>query len=375
MSKVIMIGCDLHLRSILLQYCVGDSTPQQAAFVNDAPGRTKMIDMLLEFAEKHGAQRIVFAYEASSLGYGLCDQLHDRRIECHVLSPTHLPKSAKQAKQKTDAKDAMMLLEQVRGHILAGNSLPAVWTPPQRLRDDRELVRARIDASDETTKIKLQILSMFKRRGVVKPAWYTTRWTKRFLAWLREVVAGMDEFVAPVLENLIDRYELLVKHEAKLDKCLKTLSQTQRYQVAAEELRKLPGVGLLTSMTFLTEMGDLNRFHNRREIAAYLGLCPSSHESGETNDRKGHITRQGPSRVRKLLCQAAWVAIYRCRDTSQEYDRIRGDKKNRTKKALVAIMRLLAIKMWHKAQACGVDNQLEGRGGPHSPELSRKPAE
>ena len=56
-----------------------------------------------------------------------------------------------------------------------------------------------------------------------------------------------------------------------------------------DELRKLPGVGLLVAMTFLTEMGDLERFHNRREMAAYLGLCPSSFESGETNDRKGRI--------------------------------------------------------------------------------------
>jgi transposase len=42
---------------------------------------------------------------------GLSDFLHDHGIECYVLSPTHLPK-------KTDAKDAQMLLEQVRGHVL-----------------------------------------------------------------------------------------------------------------------------------------------------------------------------------------------------------------------------------------------------------------
>ena len=371
MSNVIMIGCDLHLRSMLLQYCVGDKTPQQASFVNDAPGRKKMIDMLQAFALKHDAKRIVFVYEASSLGYGLCDELYDCGIECHVLSPTHLPKSAKQAKQKTDAKDAMMLLEVVRGYVLAGNSLPAVWTPPQRLRDDRELVRARIDASDEMTRVKLRILSQLKHRGIVKPAWYSSVWSKRFVAWLREVVAGLDEFVAPVLENTIDQYELLAKQKTKLDKIVKTLSQTARYRVAVVELRKIPGVGLLTSMTFLTELGDLTRFANRREITAYLGLCPSSHESGETNDRKGHITRQGPSRVRKLLCQAVWVAIPRCKETAESYHRIRGGKTNRTKKALVAMMRLLAIKMWHRALACGVSSELVGRGGPHDLDLSK----
>jgi hypothetical protein len=36
-------------------------------------------------------------------------------------------------------------------------------------------------------------------------------------------------------------------------------------------------------------------------------------------------------------------------------------------------MRLLAIKMWHRALACGVESELHGRGGPHSPELSKKP--
>ena len=97
-----------------------------------------MILELQEFAKKHNSKRIVYVYEASGLGFGLCDQLHEAGIECHVLSPTHLPKTVKSAKQKTDEKDAQMLLEQVRGFVLAGNSMPVVWTPPQRLRDDRD---------------------------------------------------------------------------------------------------------------------------------------------------------------------------------------------------------------------------------------------
>jgi len=157
MNKVLMIGCDLHDRSMLLRYSVDHGEPQQSLFVNDADGRAKMIGVLQALALKHGAERLVFAYEASGQGYGLCDELHDHGVECHVLSPTHLPKTPKAARQKTDARDAQMLLEQVRGHVLAGNALPVVWTPPQRLRDDRELVRARIDGADEQTRVKLQI--------------------------------------------------------------------------------------------------------------------------------------------------------------------------------------------------------------------------
>jgi transposase len=350
---------------MLLRFGVDDGEPQQASFSNDQAGRAKMIARLRQFSDRQRARRIVFVYEASGQGYGLCDLLYEHGIECHVLSPTDLPKTSKRKKQKTDVKDAQMLLEQVRGHVLAGNPLPVVWTPPQRLRDDRELVRARIDAADETTRVKLQILSMLNRRGIAKPAGFGSSWSKRFVAWLRQVAQSLDAAVAPVLESLIARYELQVAERARLDQAIRKLSQTERYRVACRELRRLPGVGLLSAMTFLTEMGDLHRFHNRQEIAAYLGLCPASEESGEAKDRKGRITRQGPARLRKVLCQAAWISLRYCPESAAAYARIRGGKKNRTKKALVAVMRRLAIRMWHCALTCGVSCELEGRGGPH----------
>lgn len=364
MSKVIMVGCDLHLRSMVLRFCVGSAESAARTFDNTKHGRVRMVTFLKHFAKQHRAKRIVLVYEASSLGFGLCDFLFDHAIECHVLSPTHIEKSARQMKRKTDDSDALALLEKLRGHLLAGNSLPVVWTPPQRLRDDRELVRARVDASDETSRTKLKIDSLLKRKGIDRPHWYTN-WTKRFIKWLRDTADSLDACVSPVLHNLIDQYEINHKQELRLNKALAILAKTERYQKAVEELRKLPGVGLMTSMTFLTEMGDLKRFANRREVAAYLGLCPSCHESGEANDRKGRITRQGPARVRKILCQAAWVAISRCPDTAKDYHRIKGNKKNYTKKALVAIMRRLAIKLWHRAMEF-TSSELEGRGGPRS---------
>jgi transposase len=350
---------------MLLRYSAGKGKPRQYACANDAEGRVKMIDHLQAFAKSEGAERIVFVYEASGQGYGLCDLLHDNGIECHVLSPTHLPKTAKRAKQKTDPKDAQMLLDQVRGFVLAGTELPVVWTPPKRLRDDRELVRARIDAADETTRVKFQILSLLKRRGIVLPRWHGKYWSKRFLHWLHQTATELDAAVTPVLEGLIDRYELCKRQLGSLDKALFKLANTDRYQGPCQELLKLAGVGLLSAMTFLTEMGDLTRFRNRREVAAYLGLCPASFESGKNDDRKGRITKQGPHRLRKMLCQAAWASLRYCEETSKKYHRIKAGKKNRTKKALVAVMRQLAIKMWHRALACGVDVQLLGRGGPH----------
>ena len=372
MSQVIMIGCDLHDRNMLLRYSVGIGEPQQLTYDNDAAGRRRMIARLKSLAQKSNADRIVFAYEASGLGHGLSDQLHDEGIECYVLSPTHLPKTPKSARLKTDAKDAQMLLEQLRGFVLAGNDLPVVWTPPQRLRDDRELVRARVDVADELTRVKLKIITLFKAREIKITSPTKCRWTKAFVAWIRnDVIPTLNLVVGVKLKLLLDRFEMYRKEQAELDKALSKLSKEPRYKVACTELRKLPGVGLLVALTFLTEMGDLNRFDNRRQVAAYLGLCPSSNESGQKNDRKGRITRQGPARLRKVLCQAAWVSVNRCEDAAAEYHRIKQNQKNRSKKALVAMMRKLGIKMWHRALACGVSTELQGRDRPIGKDFAR----
>ena len=62
--------------------------------------------------------------------------------------------------------------------------------------------------------------------------------------------------------------------------------------------------------------------------------------------------------------------------TAQDAKECQGGKRNRTKKALVAIMRRLAIEMWHCARAIGTAEELRGRGGPHEGETppARTPA-
>ena len=136
MTQVTIVGCDLHDRSMLLKIALDAGKPQQKSFTNDSEGREAMLDYLFTFAKQHQSERIVFVYEASGQGFGLYDLLTDCGVECHVLSPTHLPKTAKSKRNKTDAKDAQMLLETARAYVLAGNALPTVWTPPQRVRDD-----------------------------------------------------------------------------------------------------------------------------------------------------------------------------------------------------------------------------------------------
>ena len=44
---------------------------------------------------------------------------------------------------------------------------------------------------------------------------------------------------------------------------------------------------------------------NARSFAAWVGLTPSEHSSGES-DRRGAITKAGNKHLRKALVEAAW---------------------------------------------------------------------
>jgi transposase len=329
---------------------------------------TEDVDGLIQFvkslAAEHGAERIVFAYEASGRGFGLYDRLRAAGIECHVLAPTHLPRTPHSRRNKTDDKDAQTILDEVRSHLLAARKLPTVWVPDPQTRSDRELVRGRLELAEAQTRMKNQIRSLLKRNHCKVPDWFTKsgNWSQKSIDWLR-VLAGMTETpdpgspcllpenIQPVLASYITLYEEMRRQLKLLDAKVEKLSQSDRYRQSVRKLKLIKGVGALTIMTFLTELGDLTRFANRRQLAAYLGLAPSAFESGNCDDRKGHITHQGPSRVRHVLCQASWACLRYSETWRAKYDRIRRGSSKRSTIAIVGIMRQLAITMWHAARS------------------------
>jgi transposase len=144
----------------------------------------------------------------------------------------------------------------------------------------------------------------------------------------------------------------LEREEAYLDEQLKVLAADPRYAAAVKAMvAEYKGVGLRVALTVLTELGDLDRVPNRRRVASYVGVVPSRDESGEASDRKGHITHQGPSRVRRALCQAVQHWVRWDPEAKACYRRLVARGGRRAKKiAKVAMMRRLLIRLWHTAR-------------------------
>jgi transposase len=353
MAEFIMVACDLHDESMVLKVAQGRNDSEKVTARNTSVGRRRLIADLQARAQRLGGAQILFAYEASGQGFGLYDELTEAGIQCHVLAPSKIPHSAQRKRQKTDERDAEDILQLLRAHVLAGNPLPSVWIPTLQTRDDRELVRARLDAAEKAAAIKTQIKSLLKRNRLTRPAGLKSAWSKKSLNWLRATSRdpALGEGTRAALASLLRQWEALDQEIDQLEQSLKTLADSPRYAAMVGELVKMPGVGVLTAMTFLTEMGDLARFSNRRQIGAYLGLAPQCYESGAANDRKGHITRQGQPRVRRVLCQAVWTRVRKGGCEHEAYQQQVARNPKHKKIAVVATMRRLGVKMWHTALA------------------------
>jgi transposase len=344
-----MVGADVHDKSMLLKIAEDRGKPAKRSFANTETGRRAVIAHLRKRAKAAGGAKVELAYEASSLGFGFYDELSDAGMVCHVLAPTKMTRSADHRRRKTDERDAERLLEILRGHLLAGNALPSVWVPDPETRDDREIIRARLDAAEKLTALKCQVRMLLKRNGLRRPATISKNWTHAYGAWLRGLLrpgSAMAYGSRAALGSLLRQMQAIDEEIARLDAEVESLAETERYAVPARRLMTEKGVGLLTAMVFLAELGDLNRFRNRRQIGAFLGLVPSSDESGESGERKGHITHQGPWRVRRVLCQATWSRVRTDADAKGVYERIVKRNPKHKKIAVVAMMRRLAIRLW-----------------------------
>jgi len=346
MKETIIGGIDMHDNSLVCRVAVGRGEAETKRYSNSESGRGRCFKDLAAKAAQYGGADIVVAYEASTQGFCFYDDCRDNGIECFILAPTKMRKSKKDMKKKNDENDAQLILETLRGYVLAGNKLPAIWIADDETRADRQTVRARLDLGFKLTGVKTQVRTLLKGNRLSKPDGMGSSWTKPYRSWLKSLC--MDRASWPALATLMRQIDSLEREIKIVNEQIETLSLTPRYEAASRALvEQITGVGLLTAMVFLTEMGDLSRFANRQKVGAFLGLVPTSNESGESSDRKGHITREGSARLRRVLCQATWARVRLDPGESTVYKRNVSRNLKRKKIAVVASMRRLGILMWH----------------------------
>lgn len=153
---------------------------------------------------------------------------------------------------------------------------------------------------------------------------------------------------------------LIYKSKRKNKRVELQLKKMSDPRPGAALLMTIPGIGPRTAEALVAYIDNANRFSSVRKAGSYFGWDPCQDASADKN-RLGHITRDGPPTVRKLLVEAAWQSVRRSPTIKAFYDRVTHNDPDRKKIAIVATAHYLtrvAVSMLKSGQAWREDSRL-----------------
>lgn len=137
------------------------------------------------------------------------------------------------------------------------------------------------------------------------------------------------------LWQLIEERELLDKQHSDI---MALIEEILKQIPGADRLLSVPGAGVVTVAGFLSEVGDINRFSDPKQIQKLAGLAVVENSSGKRKGLPG-ISRRGRSRLRWVLYLAAMSMVKNNKEMKTYHRYYTTRKKNPLKK----IQSLMAI--------------------------------
>jgi transposase len=296
--NTLFVGLDVHKDSISVAH-VPDDRRAEVTYIGRIGTRAADIDRLLRRLQDK-ADRLIVAYEAGPCGYVLHRHLTRRGITCLVVAPSLIPRKPGD-RVKTDRRDAVQL-----ARLLRSGDLDSVYVPSVEDEALRDLCRAREAAVVTLKAAKFRLKSLLLRLGLH----YTGRadWNDAHLRYLSKVVCPTPAQQI-VFQESLRAVDEQVERLKRLQAELTDLVPAWRLAPVVHALQALRGVQDTVAVTVVAELGDLTRFDNPRQLAAFLGLVPSEDSTGDSR-RQGPITKAGNSHARRALVEGAWAYQY-----------------------------------------------------------------
>lgn len=295
----IFVGIDVHLKSWTVTILTEELTHK--TFTQPASA-----EALCNYLKRNfPGGNFNSVYEAGFSGFWAHYKLKEMGINNIVTNPADVPTSQKEHLQKDDPTDSRKLARSLRS-----NELRAIFIPNPAILEDRSLVRMRATLVKDMTRFKQRIKSFLYFYGISYPPQFEksgTHWSKRFMKWLEEEVSLQHDSGTQALKLLVLEAEQQRKLLLEVLKKIRLLSRSEKYAKNITLLRTIPGIGLITAITFLVEIENIERFKNTDHFAGFVGLVPNRHSSGpKTND--GEMTFRGQKTLKSLLIESSWTA-------------------------------------------------------------------
>lgn len=293
------IGVDLHKKA--LQFCVLDDRgnlwhEQAVKIAPDAAGEL----VFTNFQPWRGTCRV--AVEAVGMNRWFVNGMQARGYDVVVADPMKL--NLKMLGKKTDKRDARELARRLwLGDI---DRDAKTWYPDDGVYGDRKLVRTRRQLMKGRLSLSNNIRAQLRAYNISAPA--KDLHSKK----------GITGLLATQMPNaaLTACLHALTRALAGLEAEIVVLTEQIEKRVAGDERlrtlqQQLPSMGALTTLTLVSELGDVHRFRNAKAIASSGGVVPRVYQSADTAHH-GRMTKRGSRSLRAVLGQ--WSVRLMARD-------------------------------------------------------------
>lgn len=288
MEKLYYIGLDLHKK--IIAYCiktVGGETVQQGTVAANRSSLLKWVETL--------PQPWVAAMEATMFTGWVYDFLKPRAKDILVAHPEML-KAITASKKKNDRADAEKICDLLRVDLI-----PRCYMAPQDMRELRRVLRYRSHIVRMATSVKNKMSGLLMEVG----AEYSKKRLhgRTYFENLLETVQDVPSSVKQLLKLSRSGLEMFAAVQKKL---LHALRNNELIRDRVRRLMSIPGVGEVTALTWVLEIGDPQRF-SARQVISYCGLCSAQKESAGKQTR-GPISKKRNKYLQSVLIEAAKLA-------------------------------------------------------------------
>jgi len=236
------------------------------------------------------------AMEATMFTGWIYDFLKPHAIELKVAHPEML-KAITAAKKKNDRDDAEKIAD-----LLRVNLLPECHMASEEIRELRRVLRYRNMIVRTSVKMKNKISGLLMEVG----ASYNKRRLhgKKYFNTLLERVEDVPPSVNELLKLSRSGLEMFQGVQRKL---LDTLHDNALIRERVRRLMSIDGIGEVTALTWVLEIGDFGRFSSVRQVISYCGLCSAQNESAG-KEQRGPISKKRNKHLQTVLIEAAKLA-------------------------------------------------------------------
>ena len=263
--------------------------------------------------------------------YDLLEPLVERVV---VANPIKVKQIA-QARVKTDIRDTLIL-----ARLLAANLVPEVWVPPAHVREMRQLLSQRRQLVETHTQIVNRMHSVAHRHHLKHER--GKRFNEKNTLWQKDKQLSKTEQFQLELE--MENRAYTEKQIGRIGKAVAKMSHQKPWAESMTYLMQLPGFGVITAMTVLAAIGDVQRFGSAKHLASYSGLTGGVDQSGTHLVQKG-ITKEGRKELRWAMVEVAQRAVKSDPRWTRKFQELH--QRMHRNQAIVAVARQLLELVWY----------------------------